>query len=115
VKLSTSTPFPDAPGINSTKEPHVANLTSTLILPRTRPPSGRVGGLKDVEVDVDGDQRVAESLPSAAGAEPLPRSTFDGAQSNGDEGDVRVVKPGGTNGGLMRSSSHQGMQAPPPR
>ena len=50
----------------------MANSKRTLTL-QSRPRSGRVGGIagKDVEV-VDGDQRVAESLPSAADAVPQP-------------------------------------------
>ena len=52
----------------------MANLKSTLILPRGRPPSGRVGGIARKGVEVDGDQRVAGSSPSAAGAEPLAQA-----------------------------------------
>jgi hypothetical protein len=67
--------------------------SKTLTLRQTRPPSGRVGGIagKD-DVEVEADQRVAESLPSAAGAELSAHSTFDRAQQNGDETDGRMAE-----------------------
>ena len=70
----------------------MANSKSTLILRPNHRPSGRVGEIARKDLEVDGDQCVAESSPSSAGAEPLPRGTFDGAQSNGDEGDVRMAE-----------------------
>ena len=70
----------------------MANSKSTLILRPSHRPSGRVGEIARKDLEVDGDQCVAESLPSAASAELLPRGTFDEAQSNGDEVDARMAE-----------------------
>jgi hypothetical protein len=61
------------------------------LVPNAHPPSGRAGGIP-AKVGVDGDQPVAESLPSDAGTERLPDSTFEGALSNGDGSDARMVQ-----------------------
>jgi len=73
------------------REPNMAN-SKTLTLRRARPMSGRVDGIASKDVEVDGDHRVADSLPSSAGDEPSPHSTFDRAQPNGDEVDARMAK-----------------------
>jgi hypothetical protein len=71
----------------------MANSKGTLILcPLTQ--SERVDEPAGKDREVKGDQRVAESSPSANGAEPLPHSAFNRAHSNGDESDARMAKIG---------------------
>jgi hypothetical protein len=71
------------------KELNMANSKKTLIL-RSLPPPGRVDEPARKNIEADGDQRVGELL--AAGTEPLPHGTFNGALSNGDESDARMAE-----------------------
>ena len=67
----------------------MANLKTSTLRPR-RPPSGRVGGIAAKDMEADGNHSVTKSLPSAAGAKPLPHCTFGKARPNGDDVGVRI-------------------------